>query len=71
MSFRGQTLAANVKEINPPPRRTRADIGSGNYLKPDVSLPQIPQALTDLGRWFLMPETVYYFPGHRNQVQVH
>jgi hypothetical protein len=63
MSFRGQTLATNVKEINPPPRRARADVGSGNYLKPDVRLPQIPQALTYLGCWFLMVRTVYCFLG--------
>jgi len=38
-------------------------VGSGNYLKPDVPLPQIPTAFTYLGCWFLMAGVVYYFFG--------
>jgi putative MFS transporter len=38
-------------------------VGSGNYLKPDVPLPQIPLAFLYLGCWFLMAGTVYYFFG--------
>jgi MFS transporter, putative metabolite:H+ symporter len=38
-------------------------VGSGNYLKPDVPLPQIPMAFLYLGCWFLMAGTVYYFFG--------
>jgi len=38
-------------------------VGSGNYLKPDVPLPQIPQAFIYLGCWFLMAGAVYYFLG--------
>jgi MFS transporter, putative metabolite:H+ symporter len=38
-------------------------VGSGNYLKPDVPLPQIPLAFLYLGCWFLMTGAVYYFFG--------
>jgi MFS transporter, putative metabolite:H+ symporter len=38
-------------------------VGSGNYLKPDVPLPQIPTAFLYLGCWFLMAGAVYYFFG--------
>ena len=38
-------------------------VGSGNYLKPDVPLPQIPTAFLYLGCWFLMAGLVYYFIG--------
>ena len=38
-------------------------VGSGNYLKPDVPLPQIPLAFVYLGCWFLMAGAVYYFVG--------
>src|SRR5512140_2266612 len=38
-------------------------VGSGNYLKPDVPLPQIPLAFVYLGCWFVMAGTVYYFLG--------
>ena len=38
-------------------------VGSGNYLKPDVPLPEIPLAFLYLGFWFLMTGTVYYFFG--------
>jgi MFS transporter, putative metabolite:H+ symporter len=38
-------------------------VGSGNYLKPDVPLPQIPTAFAYLGCWFLMTGVVYYFFG--------
>jgi putative MFS transporter len=38
-------------------------VGSGNYLKPDVPLPQIPTAFVYLGCWFLMTGAVYYFLG--------
>jgi putative MFS transporter len=38
-------------------------VGSGNYLKPDVPLPQIPTAFLYLGCWFLMAGVVYYFFG--------
>jgi putative MFS transporter len=38
-------------------------VGSGNYLKPDVPLPEIPLAFVYLGCWFLMTGTVYYFFG--------
>jgi hypothetical protein len=38
-------------------------VGSGNYLKPDVPLPQIPTAFVYLGCWSLMAGIVYYFPG--------
>src|SRR5216683_451138 len=38
-------------------------VGSGNYLKPDVPLPEIPLAFVYLGCWFLMAGFVYYFFG--------
>ena len=38
-------------------------MGSGNYLKPDVPLPEIPPAFVYPGCWFLMAGTVYYFLG--------
>ena len=38
-------------------------VGSSNYLKPDVPLPQIPTAFVYLGCWFLMAGAVYYFLG--------
>jgi len=38
-------------------------VGSGNYLKPDVPLPQIPTAFVYLGCWFLMAGAVYYLFG--------
>jgi putative MFS transporter len=38
-------------------------VGSGNYLKPDVPLPQFPTAFLYLGCWFLMAGVVYYFFG--------
>jgi putative MFS transporter len=38
-------------------------VGSSNYLKPDVPLPQIPTAFIYLGCWFLMAGFVYYFIG--------
>jgi putative MFS transporter len=38
-------------------------VGSGNYLKPDVPLPEIPLAFVYLGCWFLMAGAVYYFLG--------
>jgi putative MFS transporter len=38
-------------------------IGSNNYLKPDVPLPEIPLAFLYLGGWFLMAGVVYYFFG--------
>ena len=38
-------------------------VGSGNYLKPDVPLPEIPLAFLYLGCWFLMTGAVYYFFG--------
>ena len=45
-------------------------VGSSNYLKPDVPLPQIPTAFLYLGCWFLMAGVVYYFLGLRDQGQV-
>jgi putative MFS transporter len=38
-------------------------VGSNNYLKPDLPLPQIPAAFLYLGCWFLMAGAVYYFLG--------
>jgi putative MFS transporter len=38
-------------------------VGSDNFLKPDVPLPQIPTAFVYLGCWFLMAGAVYYFLG--------
>jgi putative MFS transporter len=38
-------------------------LGSNNYLKPDVPLPEIPVAFVYLGCWFLMAGVVYYFLG--------
>ena len=38
-------------------------VGSNNYLKPDVPLPEIPTAFLYLGCWFLMAGLVYYFFG--------
>ncbi|HEV7543264.1 MAG TPA: MFS transporter, partial [Reyranella sp.] len=38
-------------------------VGSSNYLKPDVPLPQFPMAFLYLGCWFLMAGVVYYFFG--------
>src|SRR4051794_21420429 len=40
-------------------------VGSGNYLKPDVPLPQIPQAFVYLGCWFLMRAGCIIFWGSR------
>jgi MFS transporter, putative metabolite:H+ symporter len=45
-------------------------VGSGNYLKPDVPLPQVSTAFVYLGCWFLMAGVVYYFLGDRDQGQV-
>ena len=45
-------------------------VGSGNYLKPDVPLPQIPTAFVYLGCWFLMAGAVYYFFGIGDQGQI-
>ncbi|MGZ5870528.1 MAG: hypothetical protein ACXWKP_00255 [Bradyrhizobium sp.] len=45
------------------PRGPRLGCGSGNYLKPDVPLPEIPLAFLYLGCWFFMAGTVYYFFG--------
>lgn len=42
-------------------------VGSGNYLKPDVPLTEIPLAFLYLGCWFLLPGTVYYFSGIETQ----
>ncbi len=38
-------------------------LGSGNYLKPDVPLTEIPTFFLYLGCWFLMAGVVYYFFG--------
>ncbi len=38
-------------------------VGSGNFVKPDVPLPEIPTAFLYLGCWFLMAGVVYYFFG--------
>jgi len=38
-------------------------VGSNNYLKPDVPLPEIPLAFVYLGCWFLMAGFVYYVFG--------
>jgi MFS transporter, putative metabolite:H+ symporter len=38
-------------------------VGSSNYVKPDVPLPQMPTAFLYLGCWFLMAGIVYYFFG--------
>jgi MFS transporter, putative metabolite:H+ symporter len=38
-------------------------VGSNNYLKPDVPLPEIPLAFLYLGCWFLMAGVVYYVLG--------
>ena len=38
-------------------------VGSSNYLKPDVPLPEIPLAFVYLGCWFLMAGFVYYVFG--------
>ncbi len=38
-------------------------VGSSNYVKPDVPLPQMPTAFLYLGCWFLMAGAVYYFFG--------
>src|ERR1700744_6135990 len=38
-------------------------VGSNNYLKPDVPLPEIPIAFIYLGAWFLMAGAIYYFLG--------
>jgi putative MFS transporter len=38
-------------------------VGSGNFLKPDLPLPEIPLAFVYLGCWFLMAGAVYYFLG--------
>src|ERR1700758_3144512 len=38
-------------------------VGSNNYLKPDVPLPEIPVAFVYLGCWFLLAGIVYYFLG--------
>jgi MFS transporter, putative metabolite:H+ symporter len=38
-------------------------VGSGNFVKPDVPVPQIPIAFMYLGGWFLLAGAVYYFLG--------
>jgi MFS transporter, putative metabolite:H+ symporter len=38
-------------------------VGSSNYVKPDVPLPEMPTAFIYLGCWFLMAGVVYYFFG--------
>ena len=38
-------------------------VGSGNFVKPDVPVPEIPMAFLYLGSWFLMAGAVYYFLG--------
>ena len=38
-------------------------VGSGNFVKPDVPVPQIPIAFLYLGSWFLLAGAVYYFLG--------
>jgi len=38
-------------------------LGSGNFVKPDVPIPQIPTAFLYLGCWFLLAGAVYYFLG--------
>jgi putative MFS transporter len=38
-------------------------VGSGNFVKPDVPVPQIPTAFLYLGSWFLLAGAVYYFVG--------
>lgn len=38
-------------------------VGSNNYPKLDVPLPQIPMAFLYLGCWFLIAGVVYYFFG--------
>jgi putative MFS transporter len=38
-------------------------VGSSNFVKPDVPVPQIPIAFLYLGSWFLLAGAVYYFLG--------
>jgi len=38
-------------------------VGSSNFVKPDVPVPEIPMAFLYLGGWFLMAGAVYYFLG--------
>jgi putative MFS transporter len=38
-------------------------VGSSNFVKPDVPVPQIPTAFLYLGCWFLLAGAVYYFLG--------
>ena len=55
---------ALVEPARPPVRPgSPLIVGSGDYLKPDVPLPQISPAFLYLGCWFLMAGAVYYFFG--------
>ena len=47
-------------EVKPP---STLIVGSGNFVKPDVPIPQIPTAFLYLGSWFLLAGVVYYFIG--------
>ena len=38
-------------------------VGSSNFVKPDVPIPQIPAAFLYLGGWFLLAGVAYYFIG--------
>ncbi|HMK78712.1 MAG TPA: MFS transporter [Xanthobacteraceae bacterium] len=38
-------------------------VGSSNFVKPDVPIPQIPTAFLYLGGWFLLAGVAYYFIG--------
>jgi putative MFS transporter len=42
-------------------------VGSSNYVKPDVPLPEMPTAFIYLGCWFLMAGVVYYFFGYETR----
>jgi hypothetical protein len=58
-----QTLRAGNQKKFIAPRRLALIVGSSNYLKPDVPLPEIPTAFLYLGCWFPVAGVVYYFFG--------
>jgi len=58
-----QTLRAGDRKKIIAPRGPALIVGSRDYLKPDVPLPEIPTAFLYLGCWFLMAGVVYYFFG--------
>lgn len=58
-----QTLRAGDQKKIIAPRRLALIVGSSDYLKPDVPLPEIPTVFLHLVCWFPVAGVVYYFVG--------